>query len=247
LLGLSGAVASAQEIDRIRCLSTVFEPYVIEEQDGRVVGVDADVVREIGRRLNIDIEIELKPWVRLEKDIERGAEDCAFAYFRTAQREAYMDFTQVPLHITNYVLFTRTDQTLDYRGLSDIEGFRVGVNLGFKTPPEFEDAVERKSIFEIRVEEDAQSFQMLNAERIDAVLTNSFVGAYQVKNLGYEDITPLFPPLSSTPAFLAFSKKSNLSSLVQKFDAALYEILIDGTYQKIFDRYMKLPSDTTAD
>lgn len=238
LLTFIGGVSYGSPIERLVCVSTVFEPYVIE-QDGKVTGIDVDVVREIGRRLNIEIDVQLKPWIRLEKDIESGEESCAFAYFQTPRREQYMDFTNVPLHITSYALFTKENPTLDYRGLSDIKGYRVGINQGFKTPAAFDEAVERNELIEFRVAEEAQSFQMLEVDRLDAVLTNSFVGAYQVKKLGLKNIEPLFPPLSSTPAYLTFSKEADLSHLVQNFNSALYEILLDGTYQDIFDRYVK--------
>ncbi len=230
----------------LRCMSTVFAPYVIEK-NGVVSGVDVDVVKEIGRRLHIDIEIGIKPWVRLEKDIESGQEQCAFSYFRTSARQAYMDFTNVPLHITSYTLFTQADRVENYRQLTDINGFVVGINRGFKTTSEFEAAVQRGDVKEFRVEQEEQSFQMLNAQRVDAVLTNYFVGAYQIKQLGYTNVVPLFPPLDSTPAFLTFSKRAGLEDLVTLFDSALYEILIDGTYQRIFDRYTKVTSSPSAE
>ncbi len=231
--------ANAQQPSSLRCLSTIFAPYVFEA-DGEVVGVDVDVVKEVGRRLGIDIEIDLKPWVRLEKEIESGVEQCAFAYFRTPERQAYMDFTSVPLHITSYTLFVLKEREVNYRSLDDIKGFTVGVNQGFKTTPAFADQVERGNIEEFRVEQELQSFQMLNAKRLDAVLTNYFVGAYQVKNLTLNNVMPLFPPLQSTPAYLTFSKKRELAELVPLFDSVLFDILIDGTYQRIFETYTKI-------
>jgi polar amino acid transport system substrate-binding protein len=218
------------------CYSTTFEPYVFE-QDGKVVGIDADVVREVGRRLGVEINIALKPWVRLEREIKQNIEECAFAYFRTEDRLAYMHFTQVPLHITNYTLFVAKENQRSFSNMSDISGFVVAINHGFKTTPEFSAAVEQKLIAEYRVKEEANSFQMLNSKRVDAVLTNSYVGAYQINQNQYEDIVQLFPPLSSTAAYLSFAKTDELKPWVDMFDSALFQIMIDGTYQKIFDAY----------
>jgi polar amino acid transport system substrate-binding protein len=235
------SLASAEDnppAKTLTCYSTTFEPYVFE-QDGKVVGVDADAVREIGRRLGIHIEIALKPWVRLERDIKLGTEDCAFAYFRTADRLDYMHFTNVPLHITSYTLFVLEENQRTFSSMADISGFVVGINQGFKTTPEFEAAVKQNVVTEYRVREEAMSFQMLNAKRVNAVLTNEYVGAYQIKQLELDGIVPLFPPLSSTPAYLTFAKKDELKPWVEKFDSALFQILTDGTYQAIFDRYTK--------
>ena len=231
--------ASAQDVKQLTCLSTVFAPYVFEVNN-EVVGVDVDVVKEIGRRLGIAIEIKLKPWVRLEKEMEAGTEQCAFAYFKTPERLTYMDFTHVPLHITSYTLFVLAEKKLNYKSLADINGFTVGVNQGFKTTPEFAEQVARGSFTEFRVEQELQSFQMLNAKRLDAVLTNYFVGAYQIKNLQLTNVVPVFPPLQSTPAYLTFAKKAELDELVPLFDSVLFDILVDGTYQRIFDAYTKV-------
>jgi polar amino acid transport system substrate-binding protein len=238
LLGISLS-AVADELSTpfsLTCYSTTYEPYVFE-QDGIVLGVDADVVREIGYRLGIKINIALKPWVRLERDIKSGEEDCAFAYFRSDERLDYMHFTHVPLHITNYTLFVLKENQRTFSDLKDIAGFVVAINQGFKTTPEFEAAVEQEIVTEYRVREDQLSFKMLNARRVDAVLTNNFVGAYQINQLQFPDIVPLTPPLRSTAAYLTFSKKEELKPWVEKFDHTLFEILVDGTYQKIFDRY----------
>ncbi|MDX1474128.1 MAG: transporter substrate-binding domain-containing protein [Reinekea sp.] len=110
-----------------------------------------------------------------------------------------------------------------------------------------ETAVRRGDVKEFHVEQEVKSFQMLNAQRVDAVLTNYFVGAYQIKQLGYTNVVPLFPPLDSSPAFLTFSKRAGLEDLVTLFDSVLYEILIDGTYQRIFDRYTKVTSSSDAE
>ncbi|MBU2864442.1 transporter substrate-binding domain-containing protein [Reinekea marina] len=227
----------SKEPQTLTCYSTTYEPYVFE-RDGKVVGIDSDAVREIGRRLNLDISIELKPWVRLERDIKQGIHDCAFAYFRTDERLTYMHFTNVPLHITSYTLFVNADQLRPFDSMEDIKGFQVAVNQGFQTTPEFEAAVKEELISEYRVREDSQAFKMLNAERVNAVLTNQVVGAYQAKQLGYNDIEPLKPPIRSTAAFLTFAKKDHLKPWVEKFDHAFFEILEDGSYQAIFDSYV---------
>ncbi len=242
IMSLSYVSFAQQRVDKLTCVSTVFAPYVIEEQDD-IVGIDVDVIQEAGRRLGIEIDFKLKPWKRLEVDMQRGEETCVAAYFRTPERLDYMDFTHVPLHITNYTLFVLEERDITFHSLEDIQGFSIGVNRGFKTTPEFEDALQKGWITEQEVNEDRQNFIKLEAGRVDAVLTNFHVGSYQIKLLGLQDVTSLFPPLSSTPAYFVFSKKKGLSHLVPKFDAALFDILQDGTYQKIFEKYTKITKE----
>jgi polar amino acid transport system substrate-binding protein len=234
---ISSFVAATDFPKTLVCKSTVFEPYVMLVE-GEVRGIDVEVIEEVGRRLGIDIDFKLKPWVRLERDMKAGNEVCAAAYFQTSEREEYMDFTQVPLHITNYVFFVSAENGETRLRLSDMSGFRIGLNNGFKTTPEFEKAVEEGFISVETVENETQSLKMLESGRIDGVLTNEFVGHYLIKKNNIIGVNPVFPPLASTPAFFTFSKSSGLEYLVPEFNTALFELLKDGTYQRIYDKYL---------
>ncbi len=222
--------------EQLTCVSTTYEPFVIE-RDGKIEGIDVDVVREIGRRIGLNIKLKLKPWKRLERDIEKGAESCGFAYFRTPERLKYMDYTNIPLHLTEYSLFVNKDNPIKYNKLADIKGMVVGVNFGFKTTREFENAQKNGLFSVIRKYTDQDSFKFLKKKmRIEAVLTNYHVGLYTASKLGME-VRALSPPLTSNPCYLTFSKKRKLSHLIPKFDTALSQILKDGTYDKIFKKY----------
>ncbi|MDX1799929.1 MAG: transporter substrate-binding domain-containing protein [Marinobacter sp.] len=219
------------------CYSTVYPPYVLEN-DGGIAGIDVDVVRELGRRLDREIDIRLEPWNRLERDLRQGKRDCVFSYFHTPAREAYARFTGVPMHVTQYTLFYNPDAFPDAHSLKDFVGRRIGVNRGFRTTPAFSAAREAGQIEVVEVNEDAQSLSMLALGRIDAVLTNYDVGQYLIQSLKLPHLRALKPPLSTTPAYLVLSRDPALDTLAEKFDWALFQILKDGTYADIRARYM---------
>ncbi len=235
-LGLSSTQTRAESLT---CYSTVFAPFVIE-RNGEVKGVDVDVVKEAGRRIGINIDFKLKPWKRLEQEIKIGKVACLAAYFRTKEREAYLDYTHVPLHITAYTLFAHRKALRTFGSLADLKGWDIGVNRGFKTTPDFKQAVEEGWLKRHDVENEQQSIRMIQLNRLQAMLTNYHVGLYNIKHAGATDIEAMLPSIDSTPAYLVFSKKSNKSRLVPLFDEALFNLLKDGTYQTIFDRYLKL-------
>lgn len=224
--------------DSLTCYSTVFAPFVLL-QEGQVRGIDIDIMKEVGARLGINIEFKLRPWKRLEKDIQFGDIDCVAAYFQTPERAEYMDFTHIPLHITAYTLFARKEDAKNYRSLKELKAWKVGVNRGFKTTPEFEEALYNGWVEKYEVNNDAQSFSMLEKGRLTAVLTNYHVGLYNIRELDLKNIVPIFPSIRTTPAYFVFSKKKNFEHLVQKFDEALYKILQDGTYERIFNMYLE--------
>lgn len=240
LLGVD-RVAHAQQEAPLTCYSTAFEPFVIQHADGRISGIDVDVIAEIAARTGLTIRIGLKPWLRLEQDFREGnAVSCAFAYSRSAERLAYMQFTEVPLHTTEYVLFYRRDRLPDYRGLESLRGRTIAVNRGFRRPAAFDEALAAGQFKLFEVTQDRQSMQMLERGRIDAVLANLDVGRYLIKQLGLSEQIVAGPALSSMPTFLVFSSDPQYTAYVPRFDQALRQVIADGTYQRIFDRYTRL-------
>ncbi|MDK2125606.1 substrate-binding periplasmic protein [Parachitinimonas caeni] len=236
----STSVLAAGKPKEITCYSDTFAPYVLSA-DGKITGIDVDTIDEVGKRIGVKINFKLLPWVRLEEDIKKGAGsevECAYAYGRTPEREAYMDFTTVPLHVTAYTLFARKDANIAYKSLADMKGKSVGLRRGFKAPPEFEEAVKSGQIKVEEIDKDEQNLQKLSSGRIDAILTNQDVGRYTAGQLKISNIMPLSPPVKSTPTFLIFNKAKGHAGLAAEFDKALKAIQADKTYEKLYDKYM---------
>ena len=226
----------------ITCTSTVYPPFVIEE-DGELRGVDFDLVREAGKRLGIEVELKLRPWKRIESDLKIRTKilQAVVSFFKTPERLAYMDYTSVPTHITQYTLFVRKNEIIKFNHLDDLKNFKgmtIGVNRGFKTTEEFEKA-EKIGIFKTdRVNTDKQNFQKLVLGRIDAVLTNYYVGIYNLKKLNlFDEVKNLPKVLASTPAFMVFAKEADMEYLVPEFDKILKQMKKDGTYSRIYKKY----------
>lgn len=233
---LSANIHAADLPRQLTCYSTAFEPYVIDRGD-EIVGVDVEIVQLVGRELGITVNFRLMPWKRLEHELKKGKVDCVAAYFRTLDREAYMHFTHVPLHITAYTLFVGKNSPA-YAPLEQINQWSIAVNRGFKTTPELELAVKEKRVELVELNSTRQGFEMLQLDRVDAVLTNLHVGRYLTKQHFPGAFQPVKPSLSATPAYFVFARKKELEPLVPLFDEALMNVMIDGRYMEIFERYM---------
>lgn len=228
--------ADAEAAGILRCFSTQFEPFVIESE-GEIRGIDVEIVREAGKLAGIRVEFALMPWLRLEQSLKRGEVDCVAAYFRTAEREAYMLYTGVPLHITTYSLFVHREDARQSVPVEQIKGWRVGVNRGFKTTETFEKAVSEKRITPYELNNTKQGFDMLRRGRLEAVLTNRHVGQYLTREHHPGAFVALEPSLQATPAYLVFARRPEFEALVGRFDEALMKLMTDGTYQSIFLKY----------
>jgi len=227
----------ANQGTELTCYSTTYAPYSYVESSV-VMGINIDLITEISKRLGIKIKFKALPWQRLLKNIASDKIECAAAFFKTSEWVNGMSFMKESLSITHYTLFIHKSNAEKYKSLPDFHGASIGVNRGFKTTPEFEQAVSQGKVKKFEVGDDQQSLQMLSTSRLQGVFTDYNVGLFNMKQMDFQNIMPLEPALKSIPVFLVFSKKHNDTGLINEFDRVLSIMKQDGTYQKIFDKYL---------
>ena len=227
----------SNQVTELTCYSTTFAPYSFIEK-GIVKGANIDVITAISKQINITVTFKTLPWQRLIKNIAANKIGCAAAFFKSSGRFNNMVFMTEPLSITDYTLFIQKADADKYKSLKDFAGASIGVNRGFKTTAEFEQAVTQGLIKKYDVGNEQQSLQMLSTARLAGVLTDKNVGLFNIKNMGLENLIPIKPSLKSIPVFLVFSKQHQDSGLVEQFNRALFKMKADGTYQKLFNKYL---------
>ena len=224
------------------CHDDVFVPYFMQN-DGRIEGLNVDVLREAASRIGIAIAFRATPWRRLESELAKpgGTVDCAFAMSRTARREQYLEFGKVALQPTEYALFVRQGEaTPSAMRLEDMAGKVIGVRAGFRLPDEIVAgaASGRWSLAEVPT--DAVNFQKLALHRVDAVLADSYVGLYTLRQLKLPGIVRVAPPVTRFDTYLVFRKSSHSAALAAAFDRAFTRMRQDGTFARLTSSYLGL-------
>ena len=240
LLGLLMCRAAFGAGNELTCYSTEFAPYVIS-QGNRITGVDVEVISEAARRAGLHMQIKLLPWVRLENELKRGKESevaCAFAYTHNDSRTAYMDFMQVPLKYTRYVLFAKKGRFPSFTGIADLKGMDIGLRRGFVVPGGFEEMRKRKEVFVQEVDDDLSNFRKLAIGRIAAIITNADAGQSAIAQLPPSEIVMLEPAIVETPTYLVLNKGKQLSHWLAPLDAALQSMQQDGSIKKVREKYL---------
>ncbi|WP_308921456.1 transporter substrate-binding domain-containing protein [Janthinobacterium sp. J1-1] len=222
------------------CHDDLFAPYFMQN-DGRIEGLNVDVLREAASRIGIAIAFRATPWRRLESELAKpgGTVDCAFAMSRTARREQYLEFGKVALQPTEYALFVRqAEATPPTVRLEDMAGKVIGVRAGFRLPDEIVAgaASGRWSLAEVPT--DAVNFQKLALHRVDAVLADSYVGLYTLRQLKLPGIVRVAPPLTRFDTYLVFRKSGHSAALAAAFDRAFTRMRQDGTFARLTSSYL---------
>jgi ABC-type amino acid transport substrate-binding protein len=230
----------------LTCYSTELPPYVINK-DNVISGIDVDIITEAGKRAGITVDFKLLPWVRLENELKKGIfseVECAFSYGKNDARKAYMDFTNVPIKLTSYVLFAKKGSFSKQDGVNGLKGKRIGLRRGFIVPGDFEEMRKKNELVVEEIDSDEANFIKLEKGRIDGVITNFEVG-YAILSAGQlEEFIAIELAIEKVPTYMVFNKEKKLTEQLTSFNKAIKEINSDGSSKKIRGKYIHLPSNS---
>ncbi len=241
LLCCSGISASALAADReFLILGTPEEPFKMEE-NGRITGVDVDVVRAVLEALEVPYSIRLiNSGSRIISEMKSGRADMVLSFSRAQDREHYLIFPEQSYKDVSWHFFIRSEnrEAIRYSSFEDLKGLRIGVTQDWAYTREFWDAgldyhVVTNNEFNIR---------KLLKSRIDLVPLNTVSALYRAKQQGYRSqITYLPKALKSKPYFNAFSIASDhplKDAIIRQYDTSISAMKKDGRIQAIYDRYL---------
>jgi len=219
-----------------------YPPFTFEK-DGEMVGIDNEVMYEIEKRMNVEINMIYVPWKRLLKTLEWGTADAGFALFYTDERAKYALYADIePIHGGSFYLYVRKGDEFKFKNIPDLYNKKIGLQASFSVSEEFDQAVKAKKIGIQKALSNANNIDMLLAHRMDVFIGHEIVTSYNALEMGVLDkITKLPLPISEKNAYLVLSKSSktfkNKSELLDKINQALISMKADGSHQKIVNKY----------
>ena len=95
--GQSGAAAESGKLAQIKAAGKIvvgtsadYPPYESIDADGNFVGFDMDLIRAVGEKLGVEVEIQDMPFDSLIASVQEGKIDAVIAAMQaTAERDAY--------------------------------------------------------------------------------------------------------------------------------------------------------------
>lgn len=203
-------------------------------------GILVDIIDEaIQTRLGIQLRHEGYPWARAQALVEGGVAD-AFITVPTEKRSAYTEVGQEP--ILQFKLFIAT--TKDNPNLEQLKKVTTIEELKpFRLVDYHGNGFAQKKLQGFNVEwvpEIPAVYPFLAAGKADVMLTSER-GIADMEKLGYQDEIIVLPqPLYNLSFHLCVGKKSTYKSILPKVDEALRGMKVDGTSQKLTNRYSDL-------
>lgn len=237
-----GTESTGSESDRTQLIvgfDAEFPPYGYMDDNGDYIGFDLDLAQEVCDRNGWELVKKPINWDTKDMELNSGSIDCIWNGFTMTGREDEYTWTD-PYVDNSIVVVVRSDS--DIQKLDDLAGKVVAVQAdssGLAALTDEEDNDENlaltASFQELQQVADYNTaFMNLESGAVDAVVLDIGVAKYQTGSRG--DGFKILDDKVSTEQY-AVGFKLGDTSLRDKVQETLYEMVADGSFEAIADKY----------
>lgn len=211
-----------------------YAPFTYVDENGKLTGFDVEVVEEIAKRANIEVEFVPTPWDSMFLGLESKKFDfIANQITKNPEREQKYDFSNDYL-IAAAQIIVKKGRT-DIKTLDDLKGKRVLSAVGSNYNKIITDFDKNGEInlgyFDGNV---SIALEEISLGKADATINDRLTVGYFIKQKG--DLVELVgEPIEKNPVYFTFRKDT--PELKDKVNKALEEIKADGTLAKISEKW----------
>lgn len=225
----------------LRIGTAVVYPPLISFKEGttQIQGIDYDIIQAVGEKLGVEVEISNSEFATLVPGVAMGRWDATMTMFITEERQKVIDQISY-MKGRGGMLIRKGDGPSSFEELcgkpvtyvkgslwtADVKKLAATCRSNGQEPPK---PVETASA--------ADSKQVLLAGRAEALITDLPIAIYVAKTTGGgNQIDVITKPYGSEMLYGIGIKKGN-TELAEALKGAIKEIISDGTYQKILEKY----------
>ncbi len=209
-------------------------PYPPFEQGkpGEYTGFDVELMEAIGEKIGRTPEFQDTSFETIFRDVGQGKfEAVASAATITPEREKEVSFSD-PYYLSEQAILVKEGS--DITGLADLEGKVVGAQQGTTG---LELGKEKANASELRpYPEGPDAINALKAGTIEAVIIDAPVAQNAVEEEGGAEIAEKVP----TEEEYGIAVAKNNTELLAEINKGLKEVISDGTYTTIFEKWFHL-------
>ena len=236
MLVLSGFAALAENGTLTMCTNVAFPPYEFYGDDGQPTGIDVEIAKAIAAKLGYELEVVDIEFAQCIPGVQSGKYDFSAAGMTvTEERKQMVQFTDTYATGIQSVI---VPETCEFESLDDFVeengSVKVGVQMAttgdLYTTWDYED--EGKGTVD-RYANGAAAVQALLAGKVDCVvIDNEPAKNFVAQNEGLKILDTAY---AEEEYAMAFAKESPIYA---DFNAALAELIADGTVQGIIDTFI---------
>ena len=216
-------------------MSGAYRPLSMTDADGNLVGFDADIAAEVASRTGREPDLVQTEWAGIQAGLQTDKYDliCGSMAITPARLEAM--YFSLPYYISGAQVYVRSD-------ITELQGIRIGVTESTTYEEYIENHPDEFPDCEVlRYDSEAQIVSAMNTDKIDCFVSDRIVGGFYIKEGGAGDIVPFGDLLYHEHLGIAARKDSAM--LVHEVNEALREMVDDGTYAEIYEKWVGMEPD----
>jgi len=241
----ASAASAPTTASRVYLVGTdaAYAPFESQDEKGQIVGFDIDIVSAIAQKAGIEVKFVNTPWEGIFNALKQGDRDLLVSSITiTDERKQSMDFS-APYFDAHQLIAVKSDSKVTR--FDDLKDLRVGVQTG-TTGDETISKLQGKNSTNIkRFESTPLALKELEAGGIDAVVADNGVVVNYVANNAASRFRTVNDPAFVPEQYGIAVRKGN-ADLLAKVNQGLATIRADGTYDRIYAKYLGLAAPAAA-
>jgi len=211
-------------------MSGLYKPFNYKE-NGKLAGFDVEIGEALAKKMGMKPVPVTNPWETLVQGLKAKKYDAILASMTvTDDRKKSVNFSHTYYRSGAQIFVAENNQ--DIQSVTELKGKKIGVVKASTYKEIALQHTEKDNVVEY--DSDITALMDLPTGRLDAVITDQMVGLPIIK-AGTIKIKDVGKPLSHDDQAIAVRKEDKV--LLEKINKALDEIIKDGTYGKISNKW----------
>jgi len=228
--GSSEKSSGSDKEEFIYAMSGLYKPFNYKE-NGKLAGFDVEIGEALAKKMGMKPVAVTNPWETLIQGLQAKKFDAILASMTvTDERKKSVNFTDRYYRSGAQIFVAKDNQSI--QSVADLKGKKIGVVKASTYKELALQNTDKKNVIEY--DSDITALMDLPTGRLDAVITDQMVGLPIIKD-GSIKIKDVGEPLSHDDQAIAVRKEDK--QLLDKLNKALAEIIKDGTYEKISNKW----------
>lgn len=207
-----------------------YSPYCNIDKTGKPTGFSVELLREVGKAVNLEIDFNLGIWNHNRQELINGHVDALPIVARIPEREAIFDFTSPYLTLDGAIFTKKENQSI--QSFDDIYNKKLLVMQNDHA----EDYIRRENLssqlttaFSVQ-----EAFRMLETGSYDAVICQRVLGLTILRELTIESIEARNIQLPRFRADYCFAVTEGNTALLSLLNEGLATVIANNTYDALY-------------
>ncbi len=235
LLSLNSTTKAQDSVRTIKVgCDYAYYPYEYINENHEADGFDIDIIKAIGKEMNINLEIKAGNWFDIKRNLEEGKIDVIAGMYYLPERADKVNFSMPIIIITHSIFVNDGDYWQSLKDVKDEKNLRVVVENS-SILHKYLTSAGINSDRILAVENQLDALKILSQTPNSVALLPDLQGKYIAKKNGFDHIVTVGLPIIPREYSIAVNKHDTI--LLNQINDAITEINNNGQYNRIYQKW----------